>query len=486
MDGLNEIADYVEFDEQDKARLRALWPLVEPNVESVVDKFYERVRASPRALAVLEDDAQILRLANSLKIWLKELLNGPWDAEYAERRRRIGHRHVEIGLDASFMYTAMAVVQDELMKLASGADVLETYRAVNRVTTIDLALMTGTFLTAHERKELAALQELIVSHMPVSVYLLDAQGCVVAATRPGISLFGGAANGSHYSSVIPTSLIETAGLPMYLDHYEGPSPVIIPRVDVEIGDAMRAFHLQLVYLDHATASVLIHVEELTGAIEAEARLRRAETLAQLGTMSAAVAHELRNPLAGISGAIQVISRSFPSDDRRRNVMIEINAQIHRLNHLVSDLLSFARPESAQIGLVELRPLVEQVCKLLRSEHPGVHCGCDAVGDGVVHADPRLLQNVLLNLAQNAVQAAGPEARVTISLSSGDLCIRDNGPGVPQHLLDQVFRPFFTTRTRGTGLGLAICRKLCEAMQARIEHVDEPGSGACFRIRFQRL
>jgi two-component system sensor histidine kinase PilS (NtrC family) len=154
--------------------------------------------------------------------------------------------------------------------------------------------------------------------------------------------------------VLPPSLAEAADVAELVARSTRTGhEIAMPRVDAEIDGRARSFRLDVVPLDHPMAAALVHVEELTEAVETEARLQRNESLAQLGTLSAAVAHELRNPLAGISGALQVIGRSLADDDRRKAIMEKVEGQVRRLNALVTDLLAFARPDVARAQPVEL-------------------------------------------------------------------------------------------------------------------------------------
>jgi signal transduction histidine kinase len=250
-------------------------------------------------------------------------------------------------------------------------------------------------------------------------------------------------------------------------------------VDVDLGGLVRSFRFSVVPLQHPLAAALLHVEELTEAVDAEARLRRSEALAQLGAMSAAVAHELRNPLAGISGAIQVIARTLPVDDRRRPIMEKVEQAIHRLNDLVTDLLGFARPDPAKMTTVVLEELAREVAEVAHQETPGVDVTVG--GSGSAHGDPRLIRRVLLHLVQNATQAMDGRGHVLLQIAPGQVLVNDDGPGIlPEHRA-HIFEPFFTTRTRGTGLGLAVSLQGATAMGGTLTLSAGPLPGAAFLL-----
>lgn len=476
-----EMKAYVGFTPEDEAALRAFWPSVAPRAQAIAEHFYEVILRFPEAAAVFEDLAQVERLKQTLQRWMQELLEGPWDEAYYLRRQRIGRVHVEVGLPARYMFTSMSVVRRDLYaiaeEVAEGPTLARLNRAIDLVTELDLATMTGTYIEEREERQLAEINELIVGHMPVRVILADAEGRVVASTR---RTGRQAARGTPFSHVLPDELVEAADLERHVRRVlESREELALGRVDA--GSA--SYRVNLVPLDHPQAKLLLHIEDVTEAVEAEGQLRRTETLAQLGSLSASVAHELRNPLAGISGALQVIARSLDQDDRRRPILASVDAQIRRLNELVTDLLAFARPGSARRTTVDLEDVAQSVTSLVAADHPGVRLS--VVGEGSASADRNLVHQILLNLVQNALEAVGDAGEVRLQVAPGRVEVSDTGPGVPPDIRDQVFAPFFTTRTRGTGLGLAICRRAAAAMDAELD-LAEGGllGGATFVLRLQ--
>jgi signal transduction histidine kinase len=497
MDTFEEMKSWVGFDGDDAERLRAFAPLAIPRLPALADVFYDRITRHPGAAAVLTGPDQVARLKQTLVRWSEELLTGPWDQAYHARRARIGKRHVEVGLPPRYMLTAMHTWREELQRLARETHPPEVAAAlassIAKITDIDLGVMTGTYVERRGQAQVRALQDVLVSHMPVTVLLLDADGVVTAATRADIRLFGDvAAVGRHWTAALPWALVEAGDLITQLMRARVTGrEITLPRVDVDLEGITRTFRFDLVPLDHPQARALIHLEELTETIHAEARLQRAETLAQLGALSAAVAHELRNPLAGISGAVQVIAASLPEQDPRRGIMHKVEEQVRRLDGLVGELLDFARPPQPRLVRVRLHELARGALELLRSAHPRVRFR--VVGEGEAWADPQLVHQIVLNLAINAAQAiAGesrespdtPEGNVEIAVTNGSVSVRDDGPGIPAGHAERIFQPFYTTRTRGTGLGLAICRKMAQAMSGTITWSAPPpgSSGATFTVR----
>jgi signal transduction histidine kinase len=231
--------------------------------------------------------------------------------------------------------------------------------------------------------------------------------------------------------------------------------------------------------------VLVQVEDQTDAILAEARLRRQENLVQLGTLAATVAHELRNPLAGISGALQILSRGFEPGDRRAEVMKKVMTQVHGLDALVSDLLAFVRPKDPRREPVALHEVVAQVVDNAAIRFGGIRIGYSGDGEGL--GDTEMVRQILLNLVINGCQAAGEGGEVWIDVAGDCVTVSDSGSGLSAEAKERLFEPFFTTRTHGTGLGLANSMLLAQSMGARLLVLDSgPLRGASFQLLLRPL
>ena len=221
--------------------------------------------------------------------------------------------------------------------------------------------------------------------------------------------------------------------------------------------------------------------------------RRAEslTLAALGRFSASLAHEIRNPLAAINYAVQLLEESRNIDEADRRLLQIIHQQCLRTNGIVESVLGLARRERANPENIDLSSFVRRFVDDYRQTLSIETDSLEAVVPGQpipAMVDPRHLQQVLTALVHNALkygrlmdEPARVRLRVFQDGRNAYVDVLDRGPGIPEGVAAQLFRPFFTTSEHGTGLGLYIARELCRANQANLEYVPVPGGGACFRV-----
>jgi PAS domain S-box-containing protein len=220
--------------------------------------------------------------------------------------------------------------------------------------------------------------------------------------------------------------------------------------------------------------------EITDRKRSEERLREQEALARLGQMAAVVAHEVKNPIAGIRGALQVIGSRMTGDTRDKPIIGEIIARLDALNGIVQDLLVFARPREVRAGPTDVKALLTTTIEHLKRDPALAGVAIEVSGDGaVVNVDAEQLQLAIQNVLMNAAQAMNSQGRIQISIqrqgAEWTIAMADTGPGMPDDVKEKAFEPFFTTRSRGTGLGLPIAKRVVEAHGGRIA-IDTPPSG----------
>jgi signal transduction histidine kinase len=213
------------------------------------------------------------------------------------------------------------------------------------------------------------------------------------------------------------------------------------------------------------------------------KLTRAEHLAEIGQLAASLAHEIKNPLAGISGAIQIIRDAMTPDHPHQPIVSEILGQIGRLDATVKDLLQYARPTPPRATKVNLDEVVTRVLRLLGKEPTlqRIRIKYDRTSRrAAVYADDAQIEQLLINLLLNAAHASRDggviHLSVTYNASYVRLHVKDEGRGMAPEVLQRAFEPFFTTKAKGTGLGLSICRRIVEAHGGDIELRSELGEG----------
>jgi PAS domain S-box-containing protein len=226
--------------------------------------------------------------------------------------------------------------------------------------------------------------------------------------------------------------------------------------------------------------------DITARKAVEDRLAQQAALARLGQMAAVVAHEVRNPLAGIKGAIQVLMSRRTVADSELPVMRDVVARIDSLGELINDLMVFARPRPPRPNTFHIRPLLLEAISLLRRDPAGELVEVTIEGpDLELIADNEMIRATVLNLLLNAAQAMNGRGNVTIKIAQHDwecsIEIRDTGPGVPPDLRDRVFEPFFTTKARGGGLGLPIARRTAELHGGTLTLSSPETGGSVFTL-----
>jgi signal transduction histidine kinase len=232
------------------------------------------------------------------------------------------------------------------------------------------------------------------------------------------------------------------------------------------------------------------INELAASRE---RLVQSEKLAALGTLAAAIAHEVRNPLAVIRSAAQSMGEAAPAEaGETRRACRFMMEEADRLASLVNSLLAFARPARLSAQAVAAAELFDRALLLARGELESRQVRIErreSPPNAVASADPNLITQVLAGLLTNAAQAApiGGEVRIECraEASTVELAVEDSGPGVPAALRDRIFEPFFTTRASGVGLGLAIARQITEAHGGSIRLGESSSGGARFSVILPR-
>jgi signal transduction histidine kinase len=247
----------------------------------------------------------------------------------------------------------------------------------------------------------------------------------------------------------------------------------------EIGDLGRNFNHMVEQLRESRTEI----ERLH-----RTQMSRAEHMATLGEMATGLAHEIRNPLAGIAGVIEIVGRDLPQSSPARSVLKDVRQEIARINRIVTDLLQTARPHPPKVRKSDLNTTVEHAVMLGRqqalSKSIEITLRKDPSLPEVEH-DSDQIHQVLLNLLLNALQAINSDGKIAVTVErQGDQAwieVADNGRGIAPDHLPNIFRPFFTTKGDGTGLGLSLARRIVEDHHGRIDVTSTVGKGTTFTV-----
>jgi two-component system, LuxR family, sensor kinase FixL len=313
-----------------------------------------------------------------------------------------------------------------------------------------------------------------------AVIVIDAQGRIEAFNPAAERLFGYGEQevvGHNVSVLMPSPYHEQHD--DYLERYLHTGMQKIIGMGREVTGLKRdgtTFPLHLSVGEMSVAGErkftgILH--DLSARVAMETRLREQEALARLGEMAAVLAHEIKNPLAAVRGAIQVIGTRLPNDSKDALIVKEIVSRIDSLNELMKDLLLFARPPRPRLMPMQIRPLLSSTAALVREDPALNGVRIDVEGtDATISADPGLLQIVFLNLLVNGAQAVGENGAIRVTVDSRDshcrVMVKDDGPGIGAEIREKIFMPFFTTKSRGSGLGLPTAKRLVEAHRGSID------------------
>ena len=347
-------------------------------------------------------------------------------------------------------------------------------------------------------RELGELHRRIVHHMPSGLLTLDGEGRIASFNYEAERI-----TGHHAEHVVGRDLVWLFPNLISLldpDESEGEEEAAVrespPRrraftfVDPEEDSRNLGFSCAALHDDDGEPEgTVVIFQDLTRMVEMEDQLRRSERLASVGQLAAGLAHEIRNPLASLSGSIELLESELPAlgVDGKRLFDI-VHRETERLNRLLTEFLHYARPDLCRHEPIELREFFGEFGALLETgTDPGIPLEVDIPGKLCVLGDPDRLRQAFWNLLLNAAEAEPEGGRVHARarpLADGEeveISIEDHGEGIPNAQKPRIFDPFFTTKPNGTGLGLATVHRIVEAHAGRIQVTSQVGQGTTVRV-----
>jgi PAS domain S-box-containing protein len=326
------------------------------------------------------------------------------------------------------------------------------------------------------------------------IIVIDAYGRIEAFNQAAERLFGYTeeeAVGQNVNMLMPSPYHEEHDT--YLARYLATGRAKIIGIGREVQGRRKDGSVFPVHLSVGQLTVGLErkftgiLHDLTARVQMEDRLREQSTLVKLGEMAAVLAHEIKNPLAGIRGAIQVVGTRLKADDASLPILKEIVSRIDSLDQMMKDLLVFARPPKPRFQPTSIEQLVTATADLL-SQDPALR-GMDVQVQGAappVPADADMLKIVFQNLMINGAHAMRGKGTLRVTVAAADsIChvsVVDSGPGIPEEVRQKIFAPFFTTKSRGSGLGLPTVKRLVEAHNGEVAVECPSGGGTTVVVR----
>ncbi|ADH85112.1 sensor histidine kinase [Desulfurivibrio alkaliphilus] len=331
----------------------------------------------------------------------------------------------------------------------------------------------------------------------------DKRNCIVAANQAAAAMYGYAAAemaGLHFPGLAasPDKAVETKE-----DFFER----LLAGERVEARSEHRRQDDTVFSVEFSAGLValrdnrfgLVFVRDITHRVQTEEALLRSRQLAVVGQMAAGLAHEIKNPLAGIKVSMEVLSNELDISQQDKEIFHRIVSEVQRIENLLRNLLNYARPPKPEFAPVDLNAQLESCLKnsemLLKAPEHKVN-GRRRVrferhlADGLplIRADASQVQQIFLNLLLNAIEAISDEGVVAVTSKTSEdgkvvVEVSDNGKGMTAETCARIFQPFYSNKHRGSGLGLAICKRLVELHGGEIQVVSSPGEGSTFIVAF---
>lgn len=332
------------------------------------------------------------------------------------------------------------------------------------------------------------LNEMIIETMPLGLLTVNSLGEVIQS-NPGAEkiLKASELEGTRLGTLLP-EFVGLENLPQMTES-------LLEEIPFEKDGETHLLRVQVLpqISDFEVPTFLVVMEDLTQIRQMEDSLRQNEKMAAIGGLAAGIAHEIRNPLAGISGSIELLSSQFTTEDDKKLGKI-ILREIDRLNRLISEFLDFAKPDKLPMDPVDLQSVLREVVDNAKASLPvdiqnRIQWNVHFDGSGVIRGHGDKLKQAFLNIVINAVQAMDKSSRavLTVSLKNSDnkviVHVKDTGLGMKPETQKRMFEPFHTTKAKGTGLGLAITHKILQTHNAHIFVESREGVGTEFVISF---
>jgi signal transduction histidine kinase len=312
----------------------------------------------------------------------------------------------------------------------------------------------------------------IIHSVGIAIIVVDSEEHVTEANKAALTLLGRESENTEYAGLL-ARILEAL-------HQAVAGETVKTRIHLESSN--RSWSLICLPLKSGGATAAI--EEITEHENAEREMSRLHRMAEIGQMTAALAHEIRNPLTSIAAAGALV-QDVPEKSSELGQMITEEAL--KLNGLCDQFLDFARPTTIKREDVRLDAIAKHLSKQHSQEFKDAKVKLELKfepGSPIIQGDPLKLEQVMRNLMLNALQACSGKGRVCLRVWADGFSVEDNGEGMSEETLGKLFTPFFTTKSKGTGLGLSNVRKIVEAHGGKVNVVSKVGKGSLFTVRLK--
>lgn len=339
------------------------------------------------------------------------------------------------------------------------------------------------FETDLSLKSLEQLNKIIVEQAPLGIITFDSAGAILQANAKAESILEGYLKGQNLFQILPK--LKSVSLDITMVHQ------IIMGSSALKEEKSLSIHTSPFFHPQLKQKMLVMlIDDRTEFVKMEEVLRQKEKLAAVGQLAAGIAHEIRNPLAGISGSIELLNQNANSEEEKKLMSIVLR-EIDRLNNLITEFLDYSRPDQRPTTKVNLSLLVEEILNSLQYDKhllKDIQLAKSIASDMWILGFSEKLKQALLNIIINGCQAMGDSNNkmLSVELTASDknkiiIKIRDTGSGMTSEVKTKIFEPFFTTKSKGTGLGLALTHKIIETHRGLIYVNSEIGVGTEFVI-----
>jgi PAS domain S-box-containing protein len=498
---------FLRLTPRDAELMKALRPLFEKHIVAIEDAFYEQLLGFPETAQLLSDHTTVERLKRLQRDYLLRITEGNFDDAYFADRVRIGKTHERVGLSPRWYLLGYNIYFRLFVPLirefyANDPDRgYESIVALEKVFMLDASLAMDAYIASDRYRHLQQLESIVNDSADV-IFSLDMDNRFRSWNRAAEAVFGWRAEellGKPFTMIIPPELLAAGelerieGAMEHHGHYSFESVRLAKdgrRVPVEVS----------VSLLHDPQGVPIGRSAILRDITERKRLEdeklRAERLAVIGAMSARLAHEIRNPLSSITlnidlvgDEVETLSRdNAGTADEARSLLRSINSEVRRIQRVTEDYLQFARMPKPRRELVSINEVIRQGLTFMESLFQATKVAVRTEFDEslpAIEADEGQLWQAILNLVRNAIEAMPEDGTLTLmTVRRGKylvLTVSDTGKGMTETEQQQLFKPFFSTKSSGTGLGLPLTQQIVAEHGGSIRCESAPGKGATFVV-----